>query len=221
MYEEIIDDVKNIVGLKTASDEVKARMIAELMMGHEEPQQVVRPRTEQVIKPEAPSVETLSVKRGPYQAKKKNRNKIWTSAEDLLLQQRYREELGRARSKSALYKKLGKEFGRTKTAIEIRLMKKGWKNPDSVETPNMPKKRQYKKGGKKIPVTQTEIDTVYRERKMGTSIKQIAKLMNVYYKRVETIDYKIRKGLYKPSNKKDVVDVGNDTSMPRKFSYMK
>ena len=218
MYEETLNDVQNIIGLKTVSDEAKARMIVELIMSHEEPRKTTKKENDFVIISDEPK----PVTRGPYKTKGSKKNKTWTDQEDLLLYQRYNEELGRTRTKTALYKKLGKEFGRTPIAIEIRLMKKGWKNT-AATSPNQPVlKKSYKKGTKKIPITQTEIDTVYRERRMGTPLKQIAKILDATYKRVQNIDYKLRKGIYKSSKQqnKDTVEVGQSTSMPRKFKFM-
>lgn len=219
MYEETLNDVQNIIGLKTVSDEAKARMIVELIMSHEEPRTKTKKESDFVILPEEPKTN----KRGPYKFKGAKKNKTWTDKEDLLLYQRYNEELGRTRTKTALYKKLSKEFGRTPIAIEIRLTKKGWKNTTTTSTDQPMLKRSYKKTRVKIPVTQTEIDTVHRERRMGTPLKQIAKILNATYKRVQNIDYKLRQGIYKTSkqqNQEEGVEVGQSTKMPKKFSYM-
>lgn len=221
MYEETMNDVLNIIGLKTASDEAKARMIVELMMSHDEPRKTTKKESDFQIISTEPKEEPK--KKRAYKIKNSKKNKTWTEKEDLLLFQRYNEELGRTRTRSALYKKLAKEFARTPIAIEIRLMKKGWKKPSVSPTTNQPRKA-YKTGTKKIPVTQTEIDTVHRERSMGTPLRQIAKILGVVYKRAEMIDYKIRKGFYVPTklqNKDNNVDVGQSTKMPKKFSYMR
>lgn len=240
--EYLVHDVKNIMELKTASKEAKARMIVDLIKSHDEvtPTQI---KTSEFIPPR-PIVNTTSGAKRKY--RRLHGNKSWRPEEDLVLFNFYFQEKDKARTMRALYKKLSKELGRTPTAIEIRLGKKGWKNLNTApEIPNelkniqpktsedwkniteslnnlKPKKKTYKKGGKKIPVTQTEIDTVHREKGMGTPIQQIAKLLNVKYKRVETIDYKIRKGVYKPTKLKDnTVEVGQDTKLPKKFRYLK
>ena len=222
---EKIEDIKAIMGLKTVSEDKKAIMIAEMI---EEPKRKVfeKPEVaEEVQKPKRQRRNKREAVFGRRRLSQEEINQITTtlkSAKDLNKERKIKmiSNLVNRTHKAVknFFLRVTKDDPVLTKKYDLSELKKVLEyKPQEIEVPIKRKGRRKKYSG----LLQTEIDTCYKEWKMGTSYNKIAKLLDTNVNRVRYILGRIKEGKAIPSTKKkdSTVEVGHGTKMPRKFNY--
>lgn len=232
--EKLKEDVKKIIELNNFNSTVKAKLIHALYTDNND-------NDEDKKVSDAPAREEFKVRKPRTPTKRgKRSNKSYTQEEinDMV------ETLIKARTKDKTKREvlISKSTGRTPIAIKIffnGVLRKDKTITGNLRTeplrkvlshepvtktalsdePRPKKRRKYNK------LTQTELETIKKERHMGRSYKEIAKLLNTTPLRIKYIVQRNNlQGMKKTKQElrqeaDDTVEVGESTRMPRKTSY--